>query len=346
MSFITYKQYDSRWGKKNYNGSSNMATAGCGPTSVAMLAYAVDGKTTPIDTMKFMQKNGYAIRNNGTAWAGIPAAIKHFGLTNVKNLTTMPEVWSYLSKDNTCAVFLFSGGSRGGVTWTTAGHYVAVTDYKTKDGKHYLYTRDSGGRGHTGWYCYETQMKGLIPQIWCGTVPKKEKSKKTVTKGDKILAKAEKCAWPIGTKEEVWAFKGGKPKKAYKQLLDKVFPKHKKWKKQIRTGASCAVYAAAVVKATVDKAFPCNDPVKQLVYLKKSSKWEKVKFDKAKPGDLIIYKKSKGSAGHIMIYRDKKTLCEASYAKAYPHVKKIPKKFKTADSRKKHYTTFAVYRRK
>ena len=172
MSYITYKQADSRWGKKNYNGSSSMATAGCGPTSVAMLAYAVDGKTTPWDVAKYMQKHGYAIRNNGTAWAGIPAAMKHFGLTDVKNVEKMSDVFSYLSKGY-CAVFLFRAGTRGNITWTTSGHYVAVTGYKVQNGNHYLYTRDSGGRDHTGWYAYETQMRGLIPQVWVGKVPTK-----------------------------------------------------------------------------------------------------------------------------------------------------------------------------
>lgn len=180
MGYITYKQADSRWGKKNYNGSSSMATAGCGPTSVAMLAYAVDGKTTPLDTMKYMQKNGYAIRNNGTAWAGIPACMKAFGLQDVKEVTKMTDVWSYLSKGY-CADFLFRSGSRGGITWTSSGHYVAVTDYKYKNNKHYLYTRDSGGRNHTGWYCYETQMKGLIPKVWVGKAVPKTTTKPTTT---------------------------------------------------------------------------------------------------------------------------------------------------------------------
>lgn len=174
MGYKTYKQADSRWGSKNYNGSSTMATAGCGPTSVAMLAYAVDGKTDPWDVAKFMKKNGYAIRNNGTAWSGIPAAMKHFGLKDVKNVTKMSDVWKYMKKGY-CAVFLFGAGSRGGICWTTSGHYVAVTDYKVSNGKHMLYTRDSGGRNHTGWYTYETQMKGLIPQIWVGYVPGKLK---------------------------------------------------------------------------------------------------------------------------------------------------------------------------
>ena len=191
MSYKTYKQYDSRWGNKNYNGSSSMATAGCGPTSVAMLIYAVDGKTTPIDTMKFMQRNGYAIRNNGTAWSGIPACMKWGGLQDVKNVSDMGDVFKYLAKGY-CADFLFRGGSRGGVCWTTAGHYVAVTDYKVKDGKHYLYTRDSGGRNHTGWYCYETQMKGLISQVWVGKVPaKRDASQYQGTLPTKIVRKGD-----------------------------------------------------------------------------------------------------------------------------------------------------------
>lgn len=173
MGFITYSQSDSRWGKKNYNGSSSMATAGCGPTSVAMLAYAVDGKTNPWDVALYMKKHGYAVRNHGTAWDGIPAAMKAFGLQDVKNVNvdkSMGEVWKHLS-NGYCAVFLFKAGSKGGITWTTGGHYVAVTDYKIQDGKHYLYTRDSGGRNHTGFYCYETQMRGLIPKVWVGKVP-------------------------------------------------------------------------------------------------------------------------------------------------------------------------------
>ena len=194
MSYITYKQADSRWGSKNYNGSSSMATAGCGPTSVAMLAYAVDGKTNPWDVAKFMQKNGYAIRNNGTAWSGIPAAMKHFGLKDVKNVSKMEDVWKYMKKGY-CAVFLFGAGSRGGICWTTGGHYVAVTDYKVSGNKHMLYTRDSGGRNHTGWYCYETQMRGLIPQIWVGYVPGKLKDtdKKTDTTPAPAPKKNIKC---------------------------------------------------------------------------------------------------------------------------------------------------------
>lgn len=177
MAFITYKQADSRWGKKNYNGSSSMATAGCGPTACAMIAYGVDGKTTPLDTMKYMQSHGYAIRNNGTAWNGIPNCLKAFGVKDVQEVPNMAKCWELMSKGYV-GVFLFRAGSRGGVTWTTSGHYVAVTGYKYQNGKHYVYTRDSGGRNHTGWYAYETTMRGLIPRIWLGKVTPPQPIKK------------------------------------------------------------------------------------------------------------------------------------------------------------------------
>lgn len=67
------------------------------------------------------------------------------------------------------AVMLFLGGSRGGVTWTLGGHFLAATSYKYENGKHYLYMRDPGGRDHDGWYCYETTMKGLVYKVWTCT---------------------------------------------------------------------------------------------------------------------------------------------------------------------------------
>ncbi|MDO4833856.1 MAG: peptidoglycan-binding protein [Bacillota bacterium] len=186
MAFITYKQADSRWGRKNYNGSSDMAAAGCGPTACAMIAYGADGKTTPNDTMKYMQKHGYAIRNNGTAWNGIPSCLKSFGVKDVKEVVKMADVFALCAKGYV-GVFLFRKGSRGGITWTSSGHYIAVTDYKVKNGKHYFYTRDSGGRNHTGWYCYETQMAGLIPKIWLGKVEEKNPFRKPAGKYSGVI---------------------------------------------------------------------------------------------------------------------------------------------------------------
>lgn len=170
MSFGTYRQYDSRWGRKNYNGSSSYATAGCGATSCANILHAITPSITPLTTGKYMQTHGYAIRNNGTAWAGIPACLKAFGAQDVRQVDKMADVFKYCAKGYV-GVFLFRGGSKGGITWTTSGHYVAVTGYKYQNKKHYFRTFDSGGRKHDGWYCYETQMRGLIPRIWLCKIP-------------------------------------------------------------------------------------------------------------------------------------------------------------------------------
>ena len=187
MVFGTYRQYDSRWGSKNYNGSSSYAAAACGPTSCANILYAINPTITPVTTGNYMKKHGYAIRNNGTAWNGIPACLKAFGAKDVRQVDKMADVFNYCSKGYV-GVFLFGGGSKGGVTWTTSGHYVAITGYKVVNGKHYFKTFDSGGRKHDGWYCYETQMKGLVPRIWlCKVEP--EKIKKPTTKYSGTLPK-------------------------------------------------------------------------------------------------------------------------------------------------------------
>lgn len=176
MSYGSYNQYDSRWGKKNYNGSSNMASAGCGPTSCANILHNIDSSITPVTTMKYMQSHGYAIRNQGTAHAGIAACLKAYGAKNVSQpdvSRSMAKVWEVLSKGY-AAIFLmrYRKGLRG-PTWTTSGHYIAIVGYKYKNKKHYVKVEDCGGRGHDGWYCYETQMRGWIPKAWtCLAEPK------------------------------------------------------------------------------------------------------------------------------------------------------------------------------
>ncbi|MBC6681414.1 hypothetical protein, partial [Zhenpiania hominis] len=71
----TFRQYDSRWGKKKYppGSSCTMSGSGCGPTACADII--VNNKKhkhrTPNSTRAFMIKNDYAIAGNGTAWDGI-----------------------------------------------------------------------------------------------------------------------------------------------------------------------------------------------------------------------------------------------------------------------------------
>jgi hypothetical protein len=126
-----------------------------------------------------MVEHGFATKGHGTTWDGITKTLEHYGFkVETPNISSsMTAAWNLLNKPGApkMGVLLFRGGTKGGVRWTNGGHYVAFLDYRVTNGKHYFYTKDSGGRKHDGWYCYETTMKGLLPRIWIITAkPKAE----------------------------------------------------------------------------------------------------------------------------------------------------------------------------
>ena len=350
MGTANFKQYDSRWGKKNYNGSSTMAQAGCGPTAVADIVHNVDPNITPWKVAKWMKEHGYAIRNNGTAWSGIPAALKHFGLENVMEVEHMADVFSFIKRGYK-AVFLMKAGKRGGVVWTTSGHFICVSAYKHEDGKHWFWTRDPGGRGNNGWHSYEGTMKNLIAKVWVCKVPtasaptksapKKPAKTTTTAKGQKICDLAIKCSWKSGTPRSTYGYPQGKRRKAYIQALKKAYGDRKGWGKQTRAGASCDVFVGTVVRASgIDKKFPRGRD-EQLPYLKKSKKWKSVSRDrkKLKKGD-IIEQKYKSGGSHIMIYVGNGKVANAHYnGKTYPIREKYSKVVKPA-SKCSHYKVY------
>ena len=184
MRSAIFRQYDSRWGSLPYPTSKyTMSGSGCGCCACTHLIIEFDKykNYTPKNVRPYMVGQGFATKGNGTTWAGMTDTLKHYGFKVVKpNISSdMDAAWKELNKGNRAGILLFRAGTRGGVTWTSGGHYVAFLDYKVKNGKHYFYTKDSGARKHDGWYCYETTMKGLLPQIWIVELPKTEKETET-----------------------------------------------------------------------------------------------------------------------------------------------------------------------
>lgn len=173
MNSKIYKQADSRWGSLPYpTKKSTFSGNGCGCCACLHDLIELDKYKdwTPKELRPYMVDQGFAVAGKGTLWSGITKTLQHYGFS-VINHPTMANIFATLDqrkkKGQPCiGVILFSSGSRGGITWTASGHFVAYVDYKVSGNKHYFYTKDSGGRNHDGWYCYETQMKGLIPQIW------------------------------------------------------------------------------------------------------------------------------------------------------------------------------------
>lgn len=319
MSSATFRQYDSRWGSRNYNGSSTMAQAGCGPTSVADLIYNIDTKITPWTVAKWLKANGYAIYGNGTAWDGIPNAMRHFGMVSVHGISGMNDIFDAISKGYK-AIFLMRSGTRGGVTWTTAGHFIAVTAYKHQNGKHYFWTRDPGGRRNDGWHCYEDTMRGLIAQVWVGKV---QEAKENVVKKKrkKIADMAVSCAWPKGTLKSKYKYPGGKRRKAYKEALKKAYGERKGWGKQTKAGASCDVFVGTCIRASgIDKKFP-RGLDEQKSYVRKSKKWHRIARKHMKRGDIVIR-----NGVHIMVYLGGGLVANAHYKKkTYPIIEKASK---------------------
>lgn len=178
MNSTIYRQADSRWGAlpyptKRYKFASN--GCGCCACTHNIIEIPKYEKYTPKDVRPYMVKQGFATQGHGTTWAGITKTLEHYGFEvatpNIEK--SMKGAWELLNKDGAPrqGVLLFRGGVRNGCRWTNNGHYVAFTDYKMENGKHYFYTKDSGGRKHDGWKwgCYETYMKGLLPKIWIVT---------------------------------------------------------------------------------------------------------------------------------------------------------------------------------
>ena len=205
MNKIIYSQTDSRWGSKPYPKGNTFGGCGCGCCAVWHVAMeqAKYANKTPETLRPWMVDKGYAVRNNGTLWVGISAALLHIGHKSVKWIKRndpMTKAWAELDKGNRIGVILMgSGRAANGTVWTTGGHYVAFVGYKVKNGKHYFYIKDSGWRKHNGWYCYETSMRGVTRQLWIVQRVEKEQDLPLTTTSKTSTKKNYSGSYPTAT---------------------------------------------------------------------------------------------------------------------------------------------------
>lgn len=152
-------------------------------------------------------------------------------------------------------------------------------------------------------------IRGFVTPDYKGMAKAMTKKATPSTYGKKIAELATKFSYKYnkdGIPDKA-RYPKGKPKKAYKEALNKYFPKRSSWSAAPRKGASCDVFAATVIRASgLDRKFP-RAFGKQLARLEKLVKQGKLKEVK-KPttsklidGDIIIYLKTNKN-GHICIY--------------------------------------------
>lgn len=201
MNSKIYKQMDSRWSSKPYpTKRSSFGGNGCGCCACVHVAIEQESKKnwTPESLRPWMINQGFAVSGQGTTWSGITETLKHLGHKNVVRVWSDPMsvAWKELNKGNRIGVLLFNSNiAPNGTRWSASGHYVAFTDYKIQNGKHYFYCKDSGGRDHDGWYTYENSMKGCLPKVWIVEkigAPKKPTGKYSGTIAKPVLKKGSK----------------------------------------------------------------------------------------------------------------------------------------------------------
>ena len=212
MNKTKYMQTDSRWGGLVYPRPPYFIRGcGCGEVSIAncIIEMPQFSTYTPATIQPYCKQ--YADPNgNGTYWSGIPAMMKHYGMTEVQEHATMTPLWKELAKGDRVAIYLMGSrkGGNKGVKWTSGGHFVCSVGYRLdeKTGKHWVYVKDSYSNSslRNGWITYEDNMRNDVVKVWSGKLNIKKKKEdlpktdyapktqykgklptKTVKKGDK-----------------------------------------------------------------------------------------------------------------------------------------------------------------
>ncbi|CAM3877198.1 C39 family peptidase [Cohnella lubricantis] len=86
MNLVYYNQEDPRWRNVPYtirgDKSQTIGTSACGPTSFAMAASSLLGRSIlPTETAAYAVDHGYRTDNNGTAWGFFSDAAEYYSLT-------------------------------------------------------------------------------------------------------------------------------------------------------------------------------------------------------------------------------------------------------------------------
>lgn len=193
MNKTKYMQTDSRWGGLGYPKSPYfIRNCGCGECAIANIIIEIEKykNYTPATIQPYCKQ--YADpKGNGTYWSGIPAMMKHYGLTEVKDHATMTPLWNELAKGNCVAIYLMGsrkGGSKG-VKWTSSGHFVCSVGYKYENGKHYVFVKDSysNASNRNGWITYEENMRNDVLKVWSGKLPNKAIDETPTTDNGKLV---------------------------------------------------------------------------------------------------------------------------------------------------------------
>lgn len=150
-------QWDERWGYGMY-GDSLMASNGCGPTCIAMVAVGLTGRNdiTPLKVAKYSEENGYLTASADTSWLLMSIGCNAFGIDG-KLLELSEEAMIQSVKDGSPIICSVRAGD-----FTNGGHFIVLTDFI--DGEFIVHDPNSKVRSGQSW-SYE-ELRGQIKNLW------------------------------------------------------------------------------------------------------------------------------------------------------------------------------------
>lgn len=150
-------------------------------------------------------------------------------------------------------------------------------------------------------------------------------------KADKIVETAKALAWAYGTAQKKWKYATGAPKTVMKTAMTK-YGYDTKVKRSdcgycINTVVRTALGGKFKALAGVKEKFPSNDGF-EIVFSGKA-----IPANVLKPGDIIRYKKTKGSQ-HVLMYLGNNRIAEGGRKVRFFVIRKDEKKYNASNVRK------------
>lgn len=131
---VYYLQKDSRWKDKPYRvpgETSTIGSAGCGPTSAAMLIATLKNPSfTPVEGCKWAVDHGYKALKQGTYYSYFKAQFAEYGIDcdqmNWTNTYGKPNDKNHAQAFDLLARGYYLIALMGKGQWTTGGHFIVV----------------------------------------------------------------------------------------------------------------------------------------------------------------------------------------------------------------------------
>lgn len=176
--FMSYT-FDQIASKFQY-GNVKMSVAGCGPCSVASIAYNLNESNKLHEAvLVWLASRGHMPA--GTTRDGLTKGMKAY-LLNVEaySSVTFNPIMDGIARTG-YGVLLMYGTSKGKPNdyWTHGGHYISITEYDPINDS--FYVRDSGARKRTGWH-KRSEFKACFVSGWVLSFEEKDMDKPTVPK--------------------------------------------------------------------------------------------------------------------------------------------------------------------